>query len=68
MAKDVLYEIWIRKGDKGGTFTVADEKTMTLYGEMCAIAKGLVDRGEADEAVVLEKRIAKRFKKYVGEG
>jgi hypothetical protein len=68
MAKDVLYEIWIRKGDKGGTFAVADEKTLTLFGEMCAIAKGLVDRDEADEAVVLEKRIVKRFKKYTGKG
>ena len=35
---------------------------------MCEIAKALVDRGEVDEAMVLEMRPVKKFKKYRGEG
>lgn len=68
MPKDILFEIWIRKGEEGGIFAVKDEAVVAHYGEMAAIAKGLVDRGEVDEAVVLEKRVVKRFKKYTGEG
>ena len=68
MPKDTLFEIFIRKGEEGGPFVVKDEKTVACLGDMLAIAKGLVDRGEVDEAVVLEKRVVRRFKKYVGEG
>ena len=63
-----FFEIFVRKGDAGSVFVVTDEKTVQSYGEMCAIAKGLVDEGKVDEAVVLEKRVCQRFKKYVGEG
>lgn len=68
MGKEVLYEIWIRHGNDAGIFNVGDEEKVKSYGEMLAIAKALVGDGRADEAVVLEKRIMKRFKKYVGEG
>lgn len=63
-----IYEIMIRKDDKAGIFNVADEATLSNYGEMLALAKKLVDDGKADEALVLEKRVVKRFKKYLGEG
>jgi hypothetical protein len=65
---DKFFEIFVRKGDHGAPFQIADEAIVKSYGEMCAIAKGLVDRGEVDEAVVLEKRVVQRFKKYILEG
>lgn len=65
---DKLFEIFIRKGDQGGVFHVEDEKVVQSFGLMCGIAKELVDTDKADEAVVLEKRVVRRFKKYVGEG
>jgi hypothetical protein len=68
MPNGTTFEIWVRKGDEGGPFHVKDEKVISVYGEMCAIAKELVDKGEVDEAVVLERRVVQRFRKYVGEG
>ena len=68
MAKNLLYEIVVRKEDKSGLFNVADERLITNFGEMCALAKKLVDDGKVDEALVLEKRVVKRFQKYLGEG
>lgn len=68
MPNETMFEIWIRKGVDGGPFNVKDASALTSFGEMCAIAKGLVDAGEVDEAVVIERRPVRRFKKYVGEG
>lgn len=68
MAKNILYEIVVRKEDESGVFNVADESVLTNFGEMCALAKKLVDDGKVDEALVLEKRVVKRFQKYLGEG
>lgn len=68
MPKETLFEIFVRKGENGGVFAVTDQETIKHFGEMCAIAKGLVDRGEVDEAVVMEKRVVARFRKYAGEG
>lgn len=68
VAKNLLYEIAIRKDDKAGVFNVADESILSNFGEMCALAKKLVDDGKVDEALVLEKRVVKRFQKYPGEG
>ena len=68
MAKGTLYEIWIRKGAQAGPFQVADETLHQNYAEMTAIAKALFDEGKVDEAVVLEKRVVKRFSKYTGDG
>ena len=68
MPKDYLYEIWIRKGDAGGPFKFKDPEVEKNRAEVFAIAKALVDKGEVDEAVVLEKRPVQRFRKYLGEG
>ncbi len=68
MPKDDLFEIWIRKGDTGGPFVFANPDTQANMGEVLAIAKKLVDDGECDEAVVLVKRVFKKFRKYPGEG
>ncbi len=68
MAKNLIYEIMVRKDDKAGIFNVADESILSNFGEMLALAKRLVDDGKADEALVLEKRVVRRFKKYPGEG
>ena len=45
MAKK-LYEIVVRREDKSGTFNVADESILNNFGEMCALAKKLVDDGK----------------------
>ena len=63
-----LYEIVVRKEDKSGVFNVADESLISNFGEMCALAKKLVDDGKVDEALVLEKHVVKRFTRYLGEG
>jgi len=63
-----LYEIAVRKDDKVGTFNVVDESITNDFGEMCALAKKLVDDGKVDEALVLQKIVVKRFQKYLGEG
>lgn len=68
MPKNVIFEIFVRKGEQGGPWAVKDETVITKMGEMLAIAKKLVDDGEVDEAIVLEKRVIKRFAKYNGEG
>lgn len=68
MAKNLSYEIIVRKDDKGGTFEVNDERVVKLLHEMCIIAKKLVDDGKVDEAVVVERRPVKRFTRYPGEG
>lgn len=68
MAKSSFYEIAIRKGENAGIFEVKDPDVVKLFGEMCAIAKKLVDDGKVDEAVVVEKRPVKRFTRYPGEG
>jgi hypothetical protein len=65
---DGQYQIWVRKGDEGGQFVVQDPEVTRVYGEMLAIAKALVDKGEVDEAAVCELRVIKRFRKYHGEG
>ena len=65
---EVFYEIRVRKGGNSGTFDVAEWRLMRSQSAMCEIAKQLVDRGEVDEAMVLEMRPVKKFKKYLGEG
>jgi hypothetical protein len=67
-APELLYEIFVRKGDQGGPFHVADEKATRDYTTMLSIAKDLVNKGEVDEAVLLQKRVLKRFRKYGGQG
>lgn len=64
----ILYEIFVRKGDQGGPFKVDDEKAIVDYTTMLSIAKDLVNKGEVDEAVLIQKRVLKRFKKYGGQG
>ena len=64
----VLYEIFIRKGDQGGPFAVNDPEAIKDYTTMLSIAKDLVNKGEVDEAVLLQKRVLKRFRKYGGAG
>ena len=68
MPKKDSYEIWIRKDDTGGPFVFKDPETAFNMGEVLAIAKKLVDDKECDEAVVLVKRVFKRFHRYPGEG
>lgn len=64
----LLYEIFVRKGNQGGPFKVEDEKAIQDYTTMLSIAKDLVNRGEVDEAVLIQKRVLKRFRKYEGQG
>lgn len=64
----VLYEIFVRKGEEGGPFNVADPKAIADYTTMLSIAKDLVNKGEFDEVVLLQKRVLKRFRKYGGLG
>jgi len=64
----IIYEIFVRKGDQGGPFKVEDERAIVDYTTMLSIAKELVNKGEVDEAVLLQKRVLKRFKKYGGQG
>ena len=68
MPKDYIYEIWIRVGETGGPFKFKNPEVEKNRAEVFAIAKALVDKGECDEAVVLEKRPVQRFRKYPGEG
>jgi hypothetical protein len=65
---ELLYEIFVRKGDQGGPFTVADPDAIKDYASMLTIAKDLVNKGEFDEVVLLQKRVLKRFRKYGGQG
>ncbi len=64
----IIYEIFVRKGKQGGPFNVEDEKVVVDYTAMMAIAKDIVNKGEVDEAVLIQKRVLKRFRKYGGEG
>lgn len=68
MPKQLLYEIWIRKGEAGGKFEFKDPSVEQHRSEVLAIAKALVDKGECDEAIVLEKRPIQKFRRYPGEG
>ena len=64
----VIYEIFIRKGPEGGPFVVEDPEVVKNYTQMMSIAKDLVNKKDIDEAVLLQKRVIKRFRKYVGIG
>ncbi len=64
----ILYEIFVRRGDKGAPFEISDPEVIKDYTQMLAIAKDLVNKGEIDEAVLLQKRVLKRFRKYGGQG
>lgn len=64
----ILYEIFVRKGDQGAPFVVENPETAKDYTAMLSIAKELVNKGEIDEAVLLQKRVIKRFRKYGGQG
>lgn len=64
----ILYEIFVRKGDQGAPFVVSDPETIKDYTTMLSIAKDLVNKGEVDEAVLIQKRVLKRFRKYGGQG
>jgi hypothetical protein len=64
----LIYEIFIRKGDQGGPFVVEDPEVVKDYTRMFAIAKDLVNQKDIDEAVLLQKRVLKRFRKYSGKG
>lgn len=64
----IMYEVFVRKGDKGAPFVVEDPVVMQDYAAMLTIAKDLVNKGEVDEAVLIQKRVLKRFRKYGGAG
>lgn len=64
----LMYEIFVRKGDKGAPFVIEDPKVTTDYASMLSIAKDLVNKGEVDEAVLIQKRVLKRMRKYGGNG
>lgn len=64
----IMYEIFIRKGDQGGPFVVEDPEVAKDYTRMLSIAKDLVNQKDIDEAVLLQKRVLKRFRKYSGQG
>lgn len=64
----VMYEIFVRKGDKGAPFVVEDPEVAKDYTKMMSIAKDLVNQKDIDEAVLLQKRVLKRFRKYGGLG
>ncbi len=64
----ILYEIFVRKGDQGAPFLVKDPEVIKDYTQMMAIAKDLVNQKEVDEAVLIQKRVIKRFRKYGGQG
>ncbi len=64
----IMYEIFVRKGDKGAPFVVEDPKVASDYSQMLSIAKDLVNQQDVDEAVLLQKRVLKRLRKYSGEG
>lgn len=64
----IMYEIFVRKGDKGAPFVVEDPEVVKDYTRMLSIAKDLVNKGEVDEAVLLQKRVLKRLRKYGGQG
>ena len=63
-----MYEIFVRKGDKGAPFVVEDLAVAQDYTAMLSIAKDLVNQKDVDEAVLLQKRVLKRFRKYGGQG
>ncbi len=63
-----MYEIFVRKGDKGAPFVVEDPDVVKDYAAMLSIAKDLVNQKDVDEAVLLQKRVLKRFRKYGGQG
>jgi hypothetical protein len=65
---EILYEIFVRKGEDGGPFTVSNQDAIKDYASMLSIAKDLVNKGEFDEVVLLQKRVLKRFRKYGGQG
>jgi len=64
----IIYEIFIRKGAQGGPFVVQDPEVVKDYTQMLSIAKDLVNQKDIDEAVLLQKRVLRRFRKYGGEG
>jgi V8-like Glu-specific endopeptidase len=64
----MLYEIFVRKGDKGAPFVIEDQEVIKDYAAMLSIAKDLVNKGEVDEAVLIQKRVLKRMRKYGGNG
>lgn len=64
----IIYEIFVRKGKDGGPFVVEDPATASDYTKMLSIAKDLVNQKDVDEAVLLQKRVIKRFRKYGGQG
>ena len=64
----IIYEIFVRKGDQGAPFVVDDPEKIKDYATMLAIAKDLVNSSDVDEAVLLQKRVLKRFRKYGGQG
>jgi len=66
--EQIMYEIFVRKGDKGAPFVVEDPAVAQNYTAMLSIAKDLVNQEEVDEAVLLQKRVIKRFRKYGGQG
>ena len=63
-----MYEIFVRKGDQGAPFVVEDLAVAQDYTAMLSIAKDLVNQKDVDEAVLLQKRVLKRFRKYGGQG
>lgn len=64
----IMYEIFIRKGENGGPFKIEDPSLMTDYPAMLSLAKDIVNKGEVDEAVLIQKRVLKRFRRYGGNG
>lgn len=63
-----MYEIFVRKGDKGAPFVVEDPAVTQDYAAMLSLAKDLVNQKDIDETVLLQKRVIKRFRKYGGQG
>ena len=64
----IMYEIFVRKGDQGAPFVVEDPAVAQDYTQMLALARDLVNQKDVDEAVLLQKRVLKRFRKYGGQG
>lgn len=64
----IMYEIFVRKGDRGAPFVVEDPAVAQDYTQMLALARDLVNQKDVDEAVLLQKRVLKRFRKYGGQG
>lgn len=56
----VMYEIWVRIGDRGGLFTPDNGKVVGSLREAITYANELLSR--VDELMIMEKRVVRRIK------